>query len=427
MKNKIFKTLLMMSAFALIIGCNEDDLTGDSTKKASSPSLTVALDFASSQTIVEQEASYGFTVTLSEPQIVDVRINLSQIAGTATDGVDFSIPHTVTIPAGSTSVSDVIAIHADDLIEETETATIKIATGTESNVSSISSATVSFNILNLTEGDLAIGMSWDLATSITDNFGNVIGAYSEADLRLLLTDVPFTTILDDADGASAESYVLSGSAPDGEYYIVADFYDAMSSIPVDVNINVSFNQTGVINDQTHSFSNALNTGDVCAANYYVLVKITKTGDSYAFEEVGQPNFAVTSWSGGTDVVDAFSGPTGWASQITTSVDCNGTFLRGINASWMLNVWSEPIIDEANVYYTTDGAGNITIASQYCFTTLYSGVEYPYTISGTGVIDNVTGTLTINYDLDQDGFSPDDWMFANGYMAQDYFIADVTRD
>lgn len=427
MKNKIFKTLLMISAFALVIGCNEDEFTGDSTKIASNPSLSVSLDFANSQTLVEKEATYGFTVTLSEPQIVDVRINLSQIAGTATDGEDFSMPHSVTIPAGSTSVSDVIALHADDLIEETETATIKIATGTESNVSSITDATVSFNILNLTEGDLAIGMSWNLATKITDNFGNSIGAYAAADLRLLLTNVPFTNVLDDADGASAESYVLSGDAPDGEYYIVADFYDAMSDIPVDVNIDLSFDQTGVINGQMHSFSNTINTGDVCSANYYILVKITKTGENYVITEVGQPNFAVIPWSGGYDVADAFSGPTGYASKITASIDCSGKFLRGINAEWMVEVWGESIIDEANVYYTTDGAGNVTIPSQYCFTTLYNGNEYPYTISGTGVINTVTGTLTINYVLDQDGFSPSGWMLDNGYMDQNYFIAEVTLD
>jgi len=92
---------------------------------------------------------------------------------------------------------------------------------------------------------------------------------------------------------------------------------------------------------------------------------------------------------------------------------------------MLNIWGEEIVEEANVYYTVDGSGNVTIESQYIFTTLYSGALYPYTIDATGTL--VGDTLTLNYNLDQEGFAVDDWMLANGYMAQDYFIATVTKD
>ena len=196
--------------------------------KATTPSLSVALDFDSSISIVEQEATYGFTVSISEPQIVDIRVNLTQIGGDATNGEDFSMPPNVTIVAGKTSVSDVIAIHADDIPEAVETAVIQIANGNEANVVSISKATATFTILNLVSGDLAASMSWAANGTVTDNGGNEIDPYDLADLRLLLTDVPYTTILDGADGAGAETYVLSQDAPEGEYYLVADFYAAMS-------------------------------------------------------------------------------------------------------------------------------------------------------------------------------------------------------
>ncbi|HEX9824999.1 MAG TPA: hypothetical protein VGA80_00240, partial [Flavobacteriaceae bacterium] len=218
MKNNIYKLALVFSTLVLTIACSEDDFTNDSSMTATNPSLSVALSFANTQTLVETEADYGFTVTLSEPQIVNTRVYLTQIGGSATNGEDFSMPGFVTIPAGSTSTSGVITIHADDLIEDTETAVIKIATGLESNVSAINDQTVTFNIQNLVEGDLAIGMSWAASSLTTNNSGEEIDPYDLADLRLLLTDVPYTTILDGADGGSAESYTLSGTTPDGEYY-----------------------------------------------------------------------------------------------------------------------------------------------------------------------------------------------------------------
>ena len=193
-----------MSALILTTACsNDDDATGASTMKATTPSLSVALDFDSSISIVEQEATYGFTVSISEPQIVDIRVNLTQIGGDATNGEDFSMPPNVTIVAGKTSVSDVIAIHADDIPEAVETAVIQIANGNEANVVSISKATATFTILNLVSGDLAASMSWAANGTVTDNGGNEIDPYDLADLTLLLTDVPYTTILDGAGGAGA--------------------------------------------------------------------------------------------------------------------------------------------------------------------------------------------------------------------------------
>ncbi len=416
MKNIKIKIVLMLSAFAFMLSCSEDDFTGDSSLEASSPTLSVQLGFANSETLVEQEASYPFTVTINEPQIVNVVVYLTQTGGDATEGADFTFPHTVTIPARSTSASGVIKILADDLVEDTETATIKIGLGNESNVDAVNSQSVTFNIMNLEEGDLAIGMSW--ATSIvTDDTGAEISATAFADLRLLVSTGPNNTdLIGGADGGSFESYSFSGSNPDGEYYVVADFYDA-EAIVRDIDITLEFDQVGVINGQTHVFPAVLNNASFCPAYYAVLAKITKTGDSYAFEEIGTNSFAVIPWSG-TDA--------DYASQITSSIDCTGTFLRGINAEWMFDFWGEEILEEANVYYTDDGAGNITIADQYIFTTLYSGSEYDYTITGTGVIDG-TGTLTLQYYLDQDGFDVSGWYFANGFSTTPYFEAVVTAD
>jgi hypothetical protein len=92
---------------------------------------------------------------------------------------------------------------------------------------------------------------------------------------------------------------------------------------------------------------------------------------------------------------------------------------------MYDFWGEVIEEEGAVLYTVDGAGVVTIASQYIFTTSYSGSLYPYTVSGTGTYNETTGELYIQYYLDQDGFSPSDWAFNNGYQTTPYFEATLT--
>jgi hypothetical protein len=83
---------------------------------------------------------------------------------------------------------------------------------------------------------------------------------------------------------------------------------------------------------------------------------------------------------------------------------------------MENFWGETVINQVPVTMTIDGAGNITIPDQYIFTTLYDGAEYEYHIYGTGVLNTCDGNITLNYEMDQDGFkvatyvhSPGNWM------------------
>ena len=211
MKNKFLKIALEMSAIILTTACTEDDATGDATNAPSSPSLTVALDFEGEQSLVEAETTYGFTVSISEAQITNVRVHLSQTGGDATKGDDFDFPSTVTIAAGTTSISDVFTIHADEILEDTETATIQITDGTEANLNSISGTSVTFSIMNHSEDDLAIGLSWAASSAVTNNYGEAIEATDLADMRLLITDVPYTGILTEEDGSGFETLNFLGT------------------------------------------------------------------------------------------------------------------------------------------------------------------------------------------------------------------------
>jgi hypothetical protein len=85
MKNKFIKISFSFLALLLMFSCeSNDDYTGDSVVNATNPSLTVSLGFSNTETLIEKEASYDFTVSISEAQIADVIVNLVQTAGTAT-------------------------------------------------------------------------------------------------------------------------------------------------------------------------------------------------------------------------------------------------------------------------------------------------------------------------------------------------------
>ena len=295
MKNKIYKIALVLSAFVFAIACeNTDDLTGDSVVSPSNPALSVSLDFGPTESLIETEADYGFTVSLSQPQIAAVEVYLELLpSSTASEGSDLSFPHHVRIPAGATSVSDVITIHGDDEVEGTETAVIRIGTGKEANVSATNSQVVSFNIMNYTEGDLAIDMTWTSPQDFTDNLGNAIDDEEIGDLILYVTDANIPTSINYVtvdNEFGFESFVFLESYPDGEYYLVTEFYSAgdFGGNDAALDISLTFNQPGVINDRVITVPNALNTANAdCQST--VLAKITKSGTTYSMESVGLPN------------------------------------------------------------------------------------------------------------------------------------------
>lgn len=414
MKNIYLKITLVLSLFVFMTSCDDDEFTGDSTLNASSPSLAVSLSFENNVTLVETDASYSFTVTLSEPQIVNVSVNLSQIGGDATQGEDFDFPHNIVIPKGQLSASGDIVIMKDDIIEDTETAIIQIATGSEANVSSISSKTITFNIQNLEEGDLIVGLSWDSTNLVTDNSGNEIDAYDLADLRLLLTDSPYTTILDGADGAGAETYVLSADSPDGEYFIVADFYAAMD-IPADLDLTISFDQVGVINGEGFNYVAALNTSESCSAAHFVMAKITKTGNSYEYTSVGTPaaldlNNFVGTWEGTTSY--------GYDTQMVTTIVGGQLYITGVGVGFMENDWGEVITDMQALPLIVDPVtGAFTIVEAPYMTTTYLGDPQPvYNLVATGMLSGTcTPTIDLDYDFIQAGTSYTEWLtVGNGW-------------
>jgi len=422
----IFSFVAALTIGFFMVSCDQEDDTGYSTMVPTSPSLEITVS-ETNVILVENDQVFEFTASLSQAQLVDVKLYAFQADGDA-DGDDFELTGSLVIPAGATSAKGTLKILQDDVIEDTETLKIQIGDNKTANASK-NSGFIDVTILNYEDGDLVIDMSWDMAKA-TDDAGNEFSPTDFADLRLLISENPNNTdVIGGADGGSFETYVLSGDEPDGDYYVVADFY-AASDIVRDIDLNLELNQPGVINHMGLEYPAALSNLGTCELNFYVMTKIIKSGTSYTFEDVSTQSYdyAVYSpWDYGFDSVDAWSPAEGYPSQLVTKEICDGFFIKGINAEWMLNSWGEEIQpnSEADVFASLAADGTFTIESQPIFTTLYDGSLYDYTVSGSGTYDSVTGEMHLEYYLDQDGFDVSGWMFANGYMDTDYFLADVT--
>lgn len=310
---------MLFALSAIIISCEEDDQTGDSQMTPSSPTISIVLDGGSSTTLIEDDSVHGYTVTLSETQIVDVKLHVSQVGGTAS-GDDYEMTGLITIPAGYLSATGSITILSDDLIEDTETLQIQIGSVTTANAA-LTPITTDFTILNYTDGDLVIDMSWAMSI-VTDDAGEEIGATDFADMRLLISSTPDNAgDIGEADGGSFETAILDRDTPDGEYYIVADFYAANTEVFRDLDISIELNQAGTINGDSFDFPAALNNSIQCEAAYIVLLKVTKTGESYQIEYVGEnqpPQDAEGDWY--FHLVDAWGD--GWDGAFIT-VTING--------------------------------------------------------------------------------------------------------
>jgi len=425
----IFSYVTALAIGLLMVNCEQEDNTGFSTLDPTSPSLNITTS-VSDVTIVEGDQVYEFTASISEVQLVDVKLYAFQTGGNATLGDDFSLTQSMVIPAGSTSAKGSITILQDELKEPTETAKIQIGNNKTANAAQ-ASATMNFTILNYTEGDLKIALSWEMSETTTDNSGKAIDPEDFADMRLLISSTPDNSgDIGEADDAGFESFVIDSDTPNGVYYVVADFYDADSEIFRDLNLDLVFNEIGLINDDARNYASAINNTLVCEANFYVMAMITKSGDTYTIEDVRLNNMDsfIKIYSVGYDVLDYYEPVDGYASHIATGIDCTGAaVITGLNQEWMEGTWGEDIEEVGTVYYTVDDAGVVTIEEQYIFTTSYKGTLYPYTVTATGTLDEVTGELYLEYHLFQDGWSVDGYWFDAGGLTTPYFEAKVSLE
>lgn len=415
----------------LFTACDVDDNTGFSGMVPTNPTISVDVP-AGGVNLLEAKTTYLFDVTISETQVVDLSIYISVIAGTATLGEDFTIDNgnsRVYIPAGKTTGQVSITVLEDELLEETETFTIQIGDERTANAV-LTPVTVDFTLTNLTGDDLAIGLSWE--TDVAEAIGLELDADEVVDMRLLIVDMD-GNVIESADGSSFEEFVLTAADwADGEYIIAADIFATIDvgdyNSPVTLDLALQFDQVGLINGKSFAYPAVMTNELNCDAYRTNLAIVTKSGSTYTIEEsisyfAKDNSPLVGTWSG----IDTESD---YPSEVVTTIDGNTLKIDGLNFGWMLDFWEETVLSSTPAEVQVNWcAGTITIVEQDYMVTIYNGDEYPYTIKGSGTFDasGVNPTMVVNYEVFQDGFSPSQWAFDNGFESATKFKATLTLD
>ncbi len=228
--NFIKKTLLLFALSLAIISCDHDDQQGYSKQIPTNPNVAIDLGFDNPILFEEGdgETTFEYTVTLSEVQIVDVLLYVTQIGGDA-DEEDFEMTTLIVIPAGYTTGDGSITIFGDEIIEGDETIKIQIADQRTTN-STFTPVIVDVNIIDYvfcfwqldtrdTYGDGWNGGYIRLETegNITDYWAD--GAQSIFDIAITDgADYTFTYVSGGGTGGTpgweSENYYLL-TAPDG--------------------------------------------------------------------------------------------------------------------------------------------------------------------------------------------------------------------
>lgn len=398
----IFSYVAALTVGLFMLSCDQEDNTGFSTLVPTSPNLDITVS-ETNVILVENDQVFEFTASISQVQLVDVKLYAFQADGDA-DGDDYALDGSIVIPAGTTSATGKLTILKDDILEDTETLKVQIGNNKTANTTP-NSAFIDITILNYTEGDLILDMNWAMSETTTDNSGEEIDPEDFADLRLLISSTPDNAgDIGVADDSGFKTFVLSSDTPDGMYYVVADFTEA-SSIVKDLDLLLDFNQTGVINNDSYDYPSALNTGNSCATVYYVMAELEKNGESYTITRVGEKSLVLAApfLGSATVVLDEWEDFVPGDVTTITAGDDENTFLIDVPdyLSWITNNAT------ADFIVTIDPAtGNATVTGTEDW--IYS-FGYTAEVTGSGSVNACTGEINLVIDFLLDPYGP-----YNGY-------------
>ncbi len=430
-----YNLIALLAMVFFVYSCDDDDYTGYSDLTATSPTITVSGIAGGGYTLNESaETIYSFDVTLSEAQISDIALYVTQIDGNASAGTDYSIVNSnsrVYIPANTTTGQLQIQVLTDELIEGTETLTLQIGDERTTNAS-ITPVTVDFTIENFTNADFSIEMAW--STDVADAIGLDLDADEVIDLRMLILNAADSSIWQVFDGSSFESFhALTDTAddgsylPDGDYLIAVDVYSTIDAGDyqdiVTVDATLDFYQPGVINNDILEFEAITTNETPCSSYRTYLANLTKSGTTYTFDDdafgyawSADPATLEGTWYG----EDNYE----YATQAVTSLSGSTLQIYGLGFGWMEDYWGETITtgNPVDIEFVWDETGKIVIPDQYYITTDWEGEPYDYNIVGTGVV-NTCGDyaeMVITFDFVQDGWS------VGGYMGEPW-VETITLD
>lgn len=306
-KNILFSGLLA-SVMVFTTSCDlgeQEDTTGLATISASSPTVTITPNDFDNINGVEEDATYTYTVSLSEPQIADIKIQVFQSGGTATEGEDFTLgEHTLTIPAYETSTTGSITIIADTEPEDSET--LQITIGDQTTANAVFTPQVYDFVLDNYVSDV-LDITFDFCVDVI--FGGDAYAWADfgGDPDVFVSDAEGFDINDPWATWNGTDYAATGDCPevlhmdkadwgDGEYVLWHELYSNVNYAfwdPQIIPITATFVQSGLFRKTiVQDDSQAINSNDIGVADgdydggpiHGVIAIVTIAGDTYSIAD-----------------------------------------------------------------------------------------------------------------------------------------------
>ena len=228
--NKIIKKITLLSFALILFQACEDDETSNINIVPLDP-INIAVTVNENDVIIKESEigysqDYTITATIEKAQEVDLALILTQTAGSATYGDDFSFDEAIIISAGETTASAVVHIYKTGDIETTDE-TLSVGLKTADKNAKIGdfnfNATITDDYIN---DVLELSTTWSGETTVNMTSGS---SYTldfcdiDIDVKLYTETGVFVQYLG-ATGACTEAGSISGLA-DGDYYIVLHLYE----------------------------------------------------------------------------------------------------------------------------------------------------------------------------------------------------------
>lgn len=309
-------SIAFLSTLFLIVfvsGCKKDEHKNYSTLVKTSP--TVKIEGVPSSIIVREDTAdviATISVSLSEPQIVDIHVPISQIDGDAEQDADYELSTTeLVFPAYTTGPQTfTVTILDDDIPEADETFKLQIGNDKVANAT-ITPVTMDVTITNATSMDLDMSFNWsknyllhywtnygdttvntknatdvdfyvfDSLGSLGDGSGSDQGIYDAATGR-----VPEVLTLNDGNMADGDVFVLSANLYTNLFRVLGYGEALMPQGPFP--ITTQFSRKGVVSPavslvQPDADAFTTNTEDMQndgATIFVDLFKVRKTANMY---------------------------------------------------------------------------------------------------------------------------------------------------
>lgn len=254
MKKSYSLLLILLVLGVAIASCEKDDYTGYSTLEASDAKGTLSWSAAAPPaSMVEQDTTFNFTITLDKPQVADIHIVIKQTGGNATKDSDFTLTDEIIIPAYQTTGSGAFKVIADENIETNETVTFQIGDISLGNMN-FTPQSFTVELQNFVKPNLDLTFDWGGTVSYD---GAEVELCDEVDIDILVFDVDENDlgIYGAATGDCPEHLTLEGLA-DGDYYLWANLYTSTvaptDGTVVSMPITISATQPGLFEGVTYN-------------------------------------------------------------------------------------------------------------------------------------------------------------------------------